>query len=247
MRDDIIAIICPDIHGRNFWKEVADIYDGSIPLIFLGDYLDPYSHEGITPEDAKKNFDELWEFVNKWKSNVIMLLGNHDLSYYNGRYFRCCRYSFSNGQWYNEFLRNNWDYFKFASQIENSGTTFIMTHAGIHPQWFTQNDIEPIWDADFINSQFANHELAFADYSNYRGGNPWKTGSPIWADIREFDDLIKYGDKSIAQPSNVKQIVGHTQLNTDMLDLGDICCIDSRQVFVITKDNKIEPYKIKED
>lgn len=246
MREDIIAIVCPDIHGRKFWKEVAEEYDGSVPFIFLGDYLDPYPHEGITAEDAKNNFDELWEFVKKWDKQVITLLGNHDMSYYN-KHFRCCRYSSSNATWYGEFLRKNWEHFNICFQIENRGKTFLMSHAGVHPQWLTQNDIDPNWSADFINSQFANRELEFSDYSYYRGGSYWETGSPIWADIREFDDFIKHGDKSIALPRNVKQIVGHTQLEHGMVDLGDICCIDSRQVFVITKDNKIEPYKRKED
>ena len=49
-------------------------------------------------------------------------------------------------------------------------------------------------------------------------------------------------DKSIALPRKVQQIVGHTQLEYGKVELDGICCIDSRQVFVITKDNEIEPY-----
>ena len=39
-------LIIPDIHGRTFWKECIKCreYD---EIIFLGDYLDPYSFEGI--------------------------------------------------------------------------------------------------------------------------------------------------------------------------------------------------------
>jgi hypothetical protein len=195
-------------------------------------------------EKAKENFIEIWNFKEQWGDKVIMLLGNHDLSYFD-RSFRCCRFSSLNSVWYNTFLKENWEYFKIAHNITNGDKTFIMSHAGIHPLWLHKNGFESIFDADYINSLFSSKMKPYNDFSYYRGGYE-DIGSPIWADIREFDDLIKYGDKSIAQPSNVKQIVGHTQLNTDMLDLGDICCIDSRQVFVITKDNKIEPYKIKE-
>lgn len=240
MRNDIVAIICPDIHGRRFWEKVAEEYDGSVPFIFLGDYLDPYSHEGITPEDAKKNFENLWAFMQKWEGKVIPLIGNHDMSYFN-KYFRCCRYSLENSGWYNDFLWKNWEKFKFTHQIENDGKIFLMSHAGVHPEWLEYNDFEQIWDSDYINSLYQSNKLAFADYGQYRGGLPYETGSPIWADIREFDDFIKY-NKTLALPRKVKQIVGHSQLTVDMLDLGDICCIDSRQVFAITKDNKIEPY-----
>ena len=240
MRSDIIAIICPDVHGRKFWKDVAVEYDGSVPFIFLGDYLDPYSDEGITAEDAEINFKELWEFVEKW-DNVIPLLGNHDLSYLD-KIYRCCRYSFRNGLWYPEFLREHWERFKFAYQIKNETKTFLMSHAGVHPAWLLQNDFEQIWDADYINSLYINNPFSFGDYSFFRGGSIWESGSPVWADIREFSNEEIQADVSIALPRNVKQIVGHTMLSKDKLDLGDICCIDSQQVFVITKDNKIEKY-----
>lgn len=246
MRNDIVAIICPDIHGRKFWKEVAEEYDGSVPFIFLGDYLDPYSHEGITPEDAKTNFEELWEFMQKWEGKVIPLLGNHDMSYHD-KFFRCCRFSFINSGWYGDFLWKNWEKFRFAYQIENDGKIFLFTHAGVHPEWLESNGFEHIYDSDYINSLYNGNKLAFGDYGYYRGGLPYETGSPIWADIREFDDFINMQDKTLALPRNVKQIVGHTQLEVDKVDLGDICCIDSRQTFVITKNNKIEPYKTKED
>lgn len=44
-------IIIPDVHGRDFWqKAVGDNPDGE--FVFLGDYLDPYGHEGIREGDA---------------------------------------------------------------------------------------------------------------------------------------------------------------------------------------------------
>lgn len=241
MRQDIIAIVCPDIHGRGFWKEVAQDYDGSVPFIFLGDYLDPYDKEDLTPDEVTSNFEEIWEFAQTWGDNVIMLLGNHDLSYYD-RFFRCCRYAWAYA-WYHEFIRKNWDRFKIAHQIKNRNITFLFTHAGVHPQWLEWNDFEMNWDAEYINDLFKMRDKTFNDRGPYRGGRPWVFGSPVWADIREFKEFIEYKDPGIALPRNVKQIVGHTQLREGMLDLGDICCIDSRQAFVITKDNKIEPYE----
>ena len=243
MRNDIIAIVCPDVHGRNFWEKVAEEYDGSVPFIFLGDYLDPYSNEGITPEDAKDNFEKMWVFIEKWEDSVKLLLGNHDLSYYN-RLFRCCRYAYVNGLWYPGFLNEHWDKFSIAYQIKNENKTFLMSHAGVHPEWLEQNDFEQKWDADYINRLFKENKNSFNDYSYYRGGRPWTTGSPVWCDIREFDTFLSNSNKRLALPRDVIQIVGHTQLTAGKVELDGVTCIDSRQVFVITKDNKIEPYYI---
>jgi hypothetical protein len=252
MREDIIAIVCPDIHGRNFWKEVAKEYDGSIPFICLGDYLDAYPHEGITTEEVKKNFEELWEFKQKWGEKVVLLLGNHDFSYID-RLFRCCRFNYELAEWYINFLNENWETFKVAYDIENNNHKFLLTHAGVHPQWLEQNDFENNYNAEYINSLLLTHKSSFASYSSYRGGSFWETGSPIWADIREFADSVHIDNNAIGhnpaftQPRNLTQIVGHTQLNAGLLNVENIYCIDSRQAFVITKDNKIETYKIKED
>jgi hypothetical protein len=235
MRDNIIAIVCPDIHGRTFWKSVAKEYDGSVPFIFLGDYLDPYPDENITPEKAKENFIEIWNFKEQWGDKVIMLLGNHDLSYFD-RSFRCCRFSSLNSVWYNTFLKENWEYFKIAHNITNGDKTFIMSHAGIHPLWLHKNGFESIFDADYINSLFSSKMKPYNDFSYYRGGYE-DIGSPIWADIREF---VNTDEKLF--PENIMQIVGHTQLSKDKIELKNICCIDSRQPFVITKNNEINVY-----
>lgn len=234
MKEDIIAIVCPDIHGRNFWEKAAEEYDGSVPFIFLGDYLDPYSDEGINDEIAKKNFEKIWEFKEKWGDKVILLLGNHDLSYYD-YYFRCCRYSFISGTWFPEFIRKNWEHFNIAYNLYNSDKKYILSHAGIHPTWLKENQLENIYDADYINSLFTQDKRLFNDYTYYRGGYS-NAGSPVWADIREFGKLELIEE-------NLKQIVGHSLLVKDKLDLNNVCCIDSRQVFVITKNNEIIPYK----
>lgn len=233
MRKDIIAIICPDVHGRTFWKNAAEEYDGSVPFIFLGDYLDPYKDEGITDEDAKNNFNEIWEFKQKWGDKVIMLLGNHDMSYYNSR-FRCCRFSMENSEWYGNFIRDNFEHFKFVHGLKNNDTEYLLSHAGVNPFWLQEYNMEEIYNDDYINSLFTTNPASFETYSFFRGGYDI-AGSPIWADIREYR-----GTKEDFMPENTQQIVGHTQLNADKLEYHGVTCIDSRQVFVITNDNKIE-------
>jgi hypothetical protein len=236
MRDDILAILCPDIHGRDFWKIILEKYDGSVPVIFLGDYLDPYFDEGITPEKALNNFKEIFEFKKKWGDKVILLLGNHDMSYYDKK-FRCCRFSYENAEWYNKFLNENIKDFTMCYEINNGEKKILFTHAGIHPEWIAQNYLEPKYDAKYINELFEKDKNYFNIYGYYRGGYPFDTGSPIWADIREFNTSnCKNYDE------NIIQIVGHTQLVKDFIKINNVYCIDSRNVFVLTKNNEIEEY-----
>ena len=49
MKHEPKIIVLPDIHGRKFWM---DVMDNNCDIVFLGDYLDPYQHEGITKVDA---------------------------------------------------------------------------------------------------------------------------------------------------------------------------------------------------
>lgn len=235
MRNDIIAIICPDVHGRKFWEKLLEEYDGSVPCIFLGDYLDPYPNENISVEDAKKNFEKIWEFKEKWTDKVILLFGNHDLSYYD-RYFRCCRYSSYYHKWYNDFLTRNEDNFKIVHEIENNGKKILFSHSGINPSWIKENNFEDNFSADYINSLFHTNRETFNQYSYYRGGY-MNAGSPVWADIREYLNL---DDKDYK--SDIIQIVGHTQLINDTFNIKNITCVDSRQLFVLTNENTIEKY-----
>ena len=54
-----IILIIPDIHGRLFWISATKKYP-DLPVIFLGDYLDPYTYyEEILPSEALANFKEI--------------------------------------------------------------------------------------------------------------------------------------------------------------------------------------------
>ena len=73
-------IIIPDIHGRSFWKDAVKGHENE-KIIFLGDYTDPYSHEGIEFWEGLQSLREVIEFKKQHLDNVVLLLGNHDLSY----------------------------------------------------------------------------------------------------------------------------------------------------------------------
>lgn len=76
-------IVIPDVHGRTFWRQAVYEYLGKEHILFLGDYLDPYTYEGITPTDAYKVFHEIIELKKVHPEDITLLLGNHDLHYLN--------------------------------------------------------------------------------------------------------------------------------------------------------------------
>ena len=78
-----ILLIIPDIHGRLFWISATRKYP-DLPVIFQGDYLDPYTHyEGILPSEALANFKEIIDFKKANMERVTLLLGNHDIHYFD--------------------------------------------------------------------------------------------------------------------------------------------------------------------
>ncbi len=71
-----VYTIIPDVHGRPFWRDaVKDVPD--VPVVFLGDYLDPYPHERVTWEEAGQGFQDilLEEFENF--EGLLLATTNH--------------------------------------------------------------------------------------------------------------------------------------------------------------------------
>lgn len=73
-------IIIPDIHGRSFWKHAVEGHETE-KIIFLGDYVDPYADEGIDYWAGILSLRDVILFKKEHPENVVLLLGNHDLSY----------------------------------------------------------------------------------------------------------------------------------------------------------------------
>ena len=73
------CLVVPDVHGRAFWKDAKNAITNVDKVIFLGDYLDPYRHEGITFEDAVMEFEDILAFKEDYPDKVVLLLGNHEI------------------------------------------------------------------------------------------------------------------------------------------------------------------------
>lgn len=220
-------LIVPDVHGRKFWHKAKELIDEVDQVVFLGDYLDPYSREGITFEDALKEFEQILEFKEKHSDKVVLLVGNHDMHYIHLEFMNCSRLNVYRRVEIHDLFMNNIDKFQLVHEIDS----YLFSHAGVYLEWTKKYAItlQELFDfKKFLKGRWNTLE----DVSYERGG--WcKVGSCIWADIRE----------SVQNELPVmfkKQIVGHTQLQEKPYITSKIACLDVRQCFMLdTETNEI--------
>lgn len=137
-------IIIPDVHGRPFWIQAARDLGGKEHFVFLGDYLDPYGYEGITPEMAFDIFQEVLDFKEAWPDKVTLLLGNHDLHYLDDR-LEGGRYDSVRGMFIRELILDHADWFRMAFETEAGGKKFLLTHAGVYQIFgHSQQEFRPV-------------------------------------------------------------------------------------------------------
>ena len=123
-----------------FWKEpeVQTAWGEATHVVFLGDYLDPYSWERIRWIDAWDNFMEIVEAKKKKKKKVTLLLGNHDYHYAFSEIvgMKGSRYNWDEAPKTTRFFQDNLGLFQFAWSMTNSkGLVYLFTHAGVVGGW----------------------------------------------------------------------------------------------------------------
>jgi hypothetical protein len=240
--------VVPDVHGRQFWHDVEKIDDYE-KIIFLGDYVDPYPHEGVKPVEGMKCLKEIIQFA-KDHENVVLLMGNHDSTYMLSTYLCECRTDYDNFPEIRKTFLDNKDMFKLAYYLETEYGPVMFTHAGLFSDWLdTVFGDMPTWSnkeiADRLNDDFQylldstakedgttnlrNYELFrdLSQVSHYRGG--WGNhGSCIWSDIREH----------VGEVTDLPffQVVGHTMLEEGkIVKLEHIACVDSQKVWKLSE------------
>lgn len=232
-------IIVPDVHGRTFWKKALQEKKEGEKIIFLGDYLDSYSYEGITLETTFENFKELSKHFGD--PDIIFLLGNHDFMTYLSEEMGYCRTDFSRAPQIRKIFQDNLEHFKI-SHIENFGDkTFVFSHAPILKGW-VENNSKSISGRHLFKENITIQEVseklnwslrrAFSDLtyalnqvSSVRGG--WNDfGSCVWADLSEMNpEKSDWGD-------SVFSVFGHTQLREDHgFITPNWACLDCRKAF----------------
>lgn len=194
-----------DIHGRTAWKDFADIPNllsadentaGTLSFvpeydkyIFAGDYTDSFD---VEDRDILMNLLHIIRFKRLYPNHVILLWGNHDVSYYINQPWLPLRYWCSGfrGTMHHDLytiFNESYNYFQLSFQIDK----YIWTHAGIHDGWYRHRFLPALKDfdnfgfkldtlSDKLNFAFDRKMECIFDVDPLRGGTGTKVGGPLW-------------------------------------------------------------------
>ena len=212
--------IIGDIHGRTSWKGLVD---ENCVNIFVGDFFDPY--QSISFFDLKRNFLEITEYKKNHPDNVVLLYGNHDYGYLPNINEQSSRHDGLHALSIRSLLLDAAPLFHGVAYA--LGEKFLVTHAGVTRPWkdkYLQDvtNINPTNLARAINSLWKTDKYVFsfrynAEMFDFYGESPQH--SPIWVRPQMLSWYNLY------KPTDVIQIVGHTQVKS-ITDSGDVIFID---------------------
>jgi len=210
------TLILPDIHGRSIWQHIVQ-KENADRVIFLGDYFDSYDIPGL---DQIHNFKQIIEFKetsftnegtdNQHKTEVILLIGNHDYHYFPEiGYTGTSGYQSGLAPNIVHVINDNRDHLQIAYRMDK----FLFSHAGVSNRFMDEVFGKDGWNINNVDSElnelFKYKPLAF-DFSPYdRSGYGDHIGqTPIW--IRPVA-LIKANREHELKKKYI-QIVGHTHM-----------------------------------
>ena len=224
-------LIIGDIHGRTFWKDAIEKHaDECSKIIFLGDYLDPYPWEFITRKDAIRNFEDIIKYKQDNKDKVILLLGNHDLHYYDDHFRTRSRYDSSNAYHIKEDFRSHKSLFDMAYEEMINGQRYLFTHAGVLNSWYkAHKDLIGELTVENLNhlKDIKRGIEILTQVSSERGGMG-RIGSMVWSDINEKGDTEDI--------DGIYQVFGHSQQEEHPVITKTWACLDCRKAFILTED-----------
>jgi hypothetical protein len=196
------TLVLGDTHGRPYWKDIV-VKEQPDRVIFIGDYFDSY--DDYTAAEQMHNFEQIINFKESGKAEIIILIGNHDYHYMRGITESYSGYQRGARPAIEQLLEDNKHHMQMCYQMGE----YLFTHAGVSSDWLNNNIV--MWDVDnlemYINDLWKYKPLSFA----FAGWDPYGNSpesSPIWirplALQRVNHDTLR--DKFI-------QVVGHTQVN----------------------------------
>ena len=194
-------IVFGDLHGENGWKKHRDKIDSCNYMIFMGDYMDSFTHTDV---NLIHNLDDLINFKCLYPNKVILLLGNHDNQYFlpdDVSNVVCSGFRHHILTKVKPRFRNNLDLFQPAHQVED----ILFTHGGLLHEhlkylnsFFDKKDMR--YDT-YLNSFFKTKINPMLNISPFRGGSDKHSGI-FWTDWAEL--MME------KNPLPINQIVGHT-------------------------------------
>lgn len=221
-------LIIPDVHGRDFWRSAVFGHEED-PIVFLGDYLDPYPFEDVSAVDAYRALTDIITFKKEHPENVVLLLGNHDLGYLDSE-ICTCRRDYPRAYMIGQALLENLSLF----DLVHADGKLLFSHAGIAEDWVERNrqifgagDFDPLQLNTMLHDAGARSQLfsALAQVSYYRGGSD-AIGSPVWADVDEYLSGAPLLDGYF-------HLFGHSLHSGGPIDVnGQGFCLDCAQAFL---------------
>ena len=225
-----------DIHGRDFWKKVAEKEKDFDMFVFVGDYFDNFPNR-VTEDDIVQNFFDIAAFKRDNSNKVTVLLGNHDFQYMAG----------AGGQICSGFNRN---VIPKASALLHSMhmighvqvcyqyNDLLFSHAGFTKTWTERSGI------DIDNIEMSVNGIFHSKPEFFRYSNEDKSGfgehisqGPFWVRTRSlYKDMI----------DGYIQVVGHTGFDKITSIEDRILCLDapSSQEYLTVIDGVIDIAKL---
>ena len=226
-------IIIPDVHGRPFWRDAVKGHEED-GIVFLGDYLDPYAWEGITPEEAFMALMDIIALKRAHPDNVTLLLGNHDLGYLD-QSICTCRMDWRRRTDIHDVLLENLDLFDLVHIKQDGNLALLFSHAGISEKWvreygnlFCEGQFDSLALNRALHDEKARPELfrSLSCVSWSRGGLD-DFGSPVWADVNDYLD----GDRLLG---GFLHLFGHTLHNGGPINVRNHgFCLDCAEAFTL--------------
>ncbi|MDR2423636.1 MAG: metallophosphoesterase [Prevotellaceae bacterium] len=226
-------LIVPDVHGREFWYPALD-FSGDV--IFLGDYVDPYPADRISPEQAVERFLKIVEFKKQNPDRVTLLVGNHEHHYLKRDFSAGRKMHGDEGDLMRSIMTTpeTQSLFQLCKQVGK----YLFIHAGITKDWYDRrlryfDDLGNTLEEKLNALIFSDQTYVFYEASLARGGLD-DTGSPLWADVSEYETEEEPFDPDIIQ------IIGHSQ-RPDPVFVKNVRMLDNKQLYLL-KDDKIETF-----
>lgn len=244
------TICIGDLHGRSDWKLAIYQEQPIDRVIFIGDYMDSFTISGV---EQIHNFKEIIYYK---KTNpqveVIMLLGNHDMSYYPGFTDTAISgYQHRMAPSIKQVVEENKEHLQMAYGFDE----YLFTHAGVSPS-FMDGEFSPEgWTKENVVADL-NELLRYKPYAfefngvDGSGDNTYQT--PIWIRPRSLMSINKKHEKGLKK--DYIQIVGHTQMKridlegSDKFTGGRYYFIDTMEAsgdYLIIEDGKLRTNSVK--
>ena len=254
------TIVLGDTHGRSFWKLITH-KENPDRVIFIGDYFDSFDIPGV---EQIHNFKEIIEYKetsftndgtdNQKKTDVILLIGNHDYHYMQGISEQYSGYQSTLAPTIQFELEYNKQHLQMAYQMGE----FLFTHAGVSSEFMDNVFGKDEWKTeeitDLLNEQFKYKPQTFGfgmavDVTKALWLDPYgdnEEQSPIWIRPRS---LMRANKETLR--TKIIQVVGHTQvreIDMDGMATGNrywfIDCLGTSGQYMVINDGEISFNKI---